>query len=359
MKIDDLMNKVGTWLEGKGKDSDIVISSRIRLARNLDNFVFLTLANEEQKKEIVGFIHNALVSAKIIPPMHYFSFKDLTSADKHLLLERHLISRDHAEAPNGVTGQNGSRALVINDKETSSIMINEEDHLRIQGLRSGFQLAELWDEINELDSRMEKHLPYAFSSQFGYLTACPTNVGTGLRFSVMVHLPALVLSKQIEKVFQALTRVKYTVRGFLGEGSQSMGDFYQISNLVTLGRAEKDILSEMENVIPEIIKYERTWREKLLNEQANQTKDRIWRAYGILKNAYTITSGETMELLSAVRMGINIGLIKDLTIAQVNEMFIFSQPAHLQRIAGEALGPEERDIFRASYFRGKLTKPSK
>lgn len=349
MKLDDLTTRVGAWMKGTGPESDIVISTRIRLARNLDNFVFLTLATEPQRKETVQFISDTLNSAKIIPSMYYFNLKELSELDRHFLVERHLISKDHAESA-------GTRAVAFNQNETCSIMINEEDHLRIQGLQSGFQLFELWDEINALDTKLEKALPYAFSPQFGYLTACPTNVGTGLRVSVMLHLPALTLGKQIEKVFHALAKIKYTVRGFYGEGTQAVGDFYQLSNLISLGRSEKEIISEMHSVIPEIIKYERTWRTKLLEDQTKLLEDRIWRAYGILKYSHNIPSAETMELLSSIRLGANIELIKDLTIPQINELFIYTQPAHLQKIAKRVLNAAERDVFRGTFIREKLAK---
>lgn len=349
MKLDDLTTRVGAWMKGTGPESDIVISSRIRLARNLDNFVFLTLASEPQKKELVQFISDALNTAKIMPSMYYFNLKELNELDREFLVERHLISKDHAEAT-------GTRAVAFNQNETCSIMINEEDHLRIQGMRSGFHLSELWEEINELDNKLGKALPFAFSPQFGYLTACPTNVGTGLRVSVMLHLPALTIAKQIEKVFHALAKIKYTVRGFYGEGTQAAGDFYQLSNLISLGRSEKEIISEMQSVIPEIIKYERTWRTKLLEDQSKYLEDRIWRAYGILKYSHTIPSSEAMELLSAIRLGTNIELIKDMTIPQINELFIYTQPAHLQKIAKRSLNAAERDIFRGTFFREKLAK---
>lgn len=349
MKLDDLINRVGEWLKGPGTDADVVVSSRLRLARNLDNFTFQTMANETQRKELIQFVSDTLSGSKMIKSMFFFNLKDLPELDRYFLVERHLISREHAEA-------SGSRAVIFNQSETYAIMVNEEDHLRIQGLRGGFQLLELWDEINELDSHLEKYLPYAFSPEFGYLTACPTNVGTGLRVSVMLHLPALTMGKQIDKVFQALSRIKYTVRGFYGEGSQATGNFYQISNLASLGKSEKEIVGEMKNVIPEIIKYERTWRQKLLSDNSQLLMDRIRRSYGILSNAHLISSSEAMELLSLVRLGIDLGLIKNIPTSVINELFVFTQPAHLQKLARRDLNPTERDIFRATFIRERLLK---
>lgn len=349
MKLDKLVSGVGEWLKGKGADADIVISSRVRLARNLSNFIFLTNANEAQRSEVANYIQEKVKSARLSSSLVYIDLKELSDSDKEFLVERHLISRDHAKG-------NGPRAVAFDGRESWSIMVNEEDHLRIQVLRSGFQLGAAWEAINDIDNKLEKHLGYAFSPQFGYLTACPTNVGTGLRISVMLHLPALSMTKQIEKVFHTLVRIKYTVRGFYGEGTRASGDFYQISNQVSLGKSEKEVINEMQNVMPEIIRYERTWREKLLNEPSKKLSDRISRAYGILSYANAISSEETMELLSSVRLGVNLKLIRGLSINTINELFILSQPVHLQKIAKRSLKPDERDVFRAELIREKVKK---
>ena len=235
-------------------------------------------------------------------------------------------------------------------------MVNEEDHLRIQVMLSGFSLDEAWEQINQLDDQLEEQLAYAFSPQLGYLTACPTNVGTGIRVSVMLHLPALVQTKQIDKVFRALQKINLAVRGLYGEGTQAFGDFYQISNQVTLGKSEDELIRNLSDVVPQIIEYERTARQALLNERRQHLHDQVSRAYGILKTAQTISSEETMHLLSSVRMGINLGLIDDLAIATVNELFIQTQPAHLQKIQGTELGVEERNVARASYLRSRLVQ---
>ncbi len=233
-------------------------------------------------------------------------------------------------------------------------MINEEDHLRIQVLRSGFALENCWNEIDRIDDLLEEQVTYAFSQQMGYLTACPTNVGTGIRVSVMLHLPALVMTKEIQKVFQALHKISLAVRGLYGEGSQAMGDFYQISNQVTLGKSEEAIIEELKDVVPNIIAYERRVRNALVHENRQNLHDQIARAYAILKGAQTISSEETMHLLSSVRMGINLGLIDDLKIPTINELFIHTQPAHLQKIRKESLASAERNVARASYLRMRL-----
>jgi protein arginine kinase len=233
-------------------------------------------------------------------------------------------------------------------------MINEEDHLRLQVIRSGFALDECWQDVDRLDDQLEQRIHYAFNDEFGYLTACPTNVGTGMRASVMLHLPALVLSKQIEKVFRSLQKIHLAVRGLYGEGSRASGDFYQISNQVTLGKAETTILSEIRDVIPQIIAYERQARSALTRESRQALHDRVSRAFGTLRSATMITSEETMDLLSSVRLGINLGLIEDITIPTVNELFIHTQSAHLQKLMGSALDTEERNSARARYLRTRL-----
>ncbi len=234
-------------------------------------------------------------------------------------------------------------------------MVNEEDHLRVQFMFSGFRLPEVWDAVNQLDDQLEEQLAYAFSPQLGYLTACPTNVGTGIRVGVMLHLPGLVQTKQIDKVFRALQKINLAVRGLYGEGSQASGDFYQISNQQTLGKSEPELIKILTDVVPQVLQYERTARQTLLTERRQHLHDQVSRAYGVLKTAQTISSEETMLLLSSVRMGINLGLIDDLSIATVNELFIQTQPAFLQKLRGSELGVEERNVARASYLRSRLS----
>jgi len=348
MKIDDLLNQSGEWLKGTGLDSDIVISSRVRLARNLSRFPFLTVATPSIRVEIEEFIKDRLKDKKIDKDISYFSVDKLNQIDRHLLMERHLISRELAD-----DGKN-AKGIAFSQDETISIMVNEEDHLRMQVLRSGLQFESAWKEIDRIDSILEGSLNYAFSSQFGYLTCCPTNVGTGMRISIMVHLPALVFVKQMDKVLQSLSRINYSVRGLFGEGTPGIGDYYQISNQITLGKSEGDIVQEMKNVIPQIIQFERTWRYKLLEDDRKRVEDRVWRAYGILRNARSISTEETMDLLSAVRLGLNLKILNTITVDVINELFIFTQPSHLQRIKGRPLEPAERDAIRADFLREKL-----
>ena len=235
-----------------------------------------------------------------------------------------------------------------------SLMVNEEDHLRIQVMHSGLDLKAAWEEISALDDEIEREVSYAFDKRLGYLTACPTNAGTGLRVSVMLHLPAVALTEQVEKIFRSLQKINVAVRGLYGEGSQPAGDFYQISNQITLGRDEANLIGTVSDVVPTIIEYERKARKYLEEEKREVLHDRISRAYGILRNAQTITSEETMHLLSRVRMGINMGLIDDLRIPTVNELFIYTQPAHLQKLTGSEMNSADRNIERARYLREHL-----
>lgn len=350
MELVELARSSGQWLRGSGPESDIVISSRIRLARNLADFPFITRANSGDKREIETTLRNEITALRTAASSCYFDVEHLQTLDRQFLVERQLISREHAES-------DGARGVVIGQDERFSVMINEEDHLRIQVMHSGLDVHETWNQINELDDAIEQRVTYAYSNRLGYLTACPTNVGTGLRVSVMMHLPALVITRQIEKVFRSLQKINLAVRGLYGEGSQAMGDFYQISNQITLGRSEQDLIKQVIDVVPVLINYEREARDFLVRESHQTLHDRVSRAYGILRTAQTISSEETMHLLSSVRMGVNLGLIGDLEIPTVNKLFIHTQPAHLQKLRGVPLDSADRNVERASYLRRHLNKP--
>ena len=347
MNLDTLTQTSGEWLRGTGPESDIVISSRIRLARNVAAFPFTNRASAYQKAEIEGMLRDRVARLDLDPRLEYINVPNLSPLDRQFLVERQLISRELAAAE-------GPRGVAVGPRETISIMVNEEDHLRLQVMRSGFALDEAWQDIDRHDDLVEQKVSYAFSEEFGYLTACPTNVGTGMRASVMLHLPALGITKQIEKVFRALQKINLAVRGLYGEGSRASGDFYQISNQVTLGKGEPTILSEIREVIPQIITYERQARTTLIRETRQLLQDRVSRAFGTLCNATMMTSEETMDLLSSVRLGINLELLQDLTIPTVNELFIHTQPAHLQKLMGTPLDGEERNTARARYLRSRL-----
>jgi protein arginine kinase len=347
MEIKDLSDNTGEWLRGTGKESDIVISSRVRLARNIAGFPVRSRANLKQRRESESLVRETIIERKIAQDVSYVNLNQATAIDKLFLVERHLISKEHAEGE-------GERGVAFGKSETVSLMINEEDHLRIQVIRSGFELKKTWDTIDEIDNILGESLNFAFSSRFGYLTACPTNVGTGMRVSVMLHLPALGMTKHIEKVFNAVGKLGLVVRGLYGEGTKVSGDLYQISNQFALGKSEKEILSIIESVIPRITSYERMARKALVMESKDQLEDRIWRSYGMLKAARMITSEEILQLLSQVRMGVNIGLIDDIEMQTLNELFVLTLPAHLQKLEGCELDSAQRNVIRASYVRKRL-----
>jgi len=348
MIIDDLTRRPGEWLSGTGPLSDIVISSRIRLARNIAGFPFLTKANANQRAELQRILRENIEQLKLDEPVYYVDVERITDLDRRILVERHLISRQHAE------GQ-GSRGVAIGSRETVALMVNEEDHLRTQVLRSGLQLDELWREVDRIDEMLSARIEFAFHKRYGYLTACPTNVGTGIRVSVMLHLPALRMTGEMERVIRAARDMRLAVRGLYGEGTEAAGDFFQVSNQTSLGRSEEDIVNEFKHiVIPKIVDYEQQARQALLREKMVALDDKIWRAYGLLTTARTMSSDETLALLSHIRMGVHLGRIDRMSMGLINELFIHTQPAHLQKLCGEMLDGEQRSITRADYIRKRL-----
>ncbi|MCL4116705.1 UNVERIFIED_CONTAM: hypothetical protein GTU68_042633, partial [Idotea baltica] len=279
--------------------------------------------------------------------LSFINVAELELLDRQLLVERQLISRELANSE-------GARSVAIDPQEQLSLMINEEDHLRLQVIKSGLDLDGAWDLIDTLDNQIESKVTYAYNEDLGYLTACPTNVGTGMRVSVLVHLPALVITKQIEKVFRSAQKINLVVRGLYGEGTQAMGDFYQVSNQITLGKSEQELIALVADVIGVVLDYERKARDFLINEKQNDLFDKVSRAYGMLQSAQQISSEETMHLLSRVRMGVNLGLIGNLEIPDINQLFIRTQPAHLQKIHQSELDTDQRNIERANYLHDQL-----
>src|SRR6478609_2653375 len=295
MKLSELTQHAGEWLRGSGPMSEIVISSRIRLARNVAGFNFLSRCTRHQRQALEAKVRQIILESGVAPQTFYVDLEQATDMDRQLLVERHLISKPHAAAE-------GARGVAIGENETVSIMGNEEDHLRLQVLRSGLQLEEAWDEITRIDDQLESKLDWAFHPRFGYLTACPTNVGTGIRVSVMLHLPALKLTGEIEKVFRAAKDMRLAVRGLYGEGTEATGDFYQISNQTTLGKTEDEIISDFKHlVIPKIIDYEHHARRTLLNDRTVALDDKIYRAMGLLKFARLLASEDVLFALSHLR----------------------------------------------------------
>ncbi len=345
--LDELAKSSGEWLRGDGPDSDIVVSSRVRLARNVAGFPFMSKADDDVRLRLVDTQLKAVTAASDGREFQFLNIALLEEIDAQLLMERQLISRELAE-------MEGPRGVIIGPGEHVSVMLNEEDHLRIQVLQSGFALKECWDIANELDTGIEKTVTYAFDEELGYLTACPTNVGTGIRVSVMLHLPGLRMTREIQKVNQAAQKINLAVRGLYGEGSQALGDFFQISNQMTLGCSETELIDNMLEVVPQIIGYERRVRDLLCRENRQALDDKIARARAILTGARSISSDETMHLLSNLRMGINLGIIDDISIGDVNALFVHTQPSHLQKLHGGPLKTAERNAARASYLRSRL-----
>ncbi len=347
--LDEVVRQAGEWLRGVGPLHDIVISTRIRLARNIRGFLFLPRADNDMRREIAETVNAAVRRAGSLKDLIHLDVAGLDELDRLLLVERHLISRQHAEG-------SGARRVAFDPSESAAIMINEEDHLRIQVMRSGLQADEAWEQINAIDDALEAQLDYEFHPQYGYLTACPTNVGTGIRVSVMLHLPALRLTNELEKVGQAARDMKLAVRGLHGEGTEALGDFFQISNQITLGRSELEIIDDFARaVIPKIVDYERQARDVLLKNRPQALDDKIWRAMGMLKSARLMSSTEAMQYLSHVRMGLHVGRLSTIDLQTLNELFLQIQPAHLQKLHGERLTGEQRSVERAAFIRARLS----
>ncbi len=350
MELESLVRESGEWLRGAGRESDIVISSRVRLARNVASYPFVTRLTTQERNELETLLRRTIDQIAPSFQLTYVDVDQLEELDRQLLVERQLISRELAEAE-------GPRGVAFDPQEQLSLMILEEDHLRIQVVHSGLELEAAWRQMEQVHQQLQQRLTFAFHDQFGYLTACPTNVGTGMRVSVMMHLPALVLTRQMDHLFRSLQKINLAVRGLYGEGSQPVGDFFQISNQVTLGRSEQDLLHQVGEVVPTILEYERKAREYLLKEGYENVLDQVNRAYSILKACRTISSEETLQLLSRVRMGVNMGLIQDVPLEVLNKLIIYTQPAHLQKLHGEQLDSAQRNIHRARYLRRLLGTP--
>lgn len=346
-ELKHLLSSTCEWLKGSGPESDVVISSRIRLARNLSGYMFLGKMEVNEEGKLILEVQKAVKASQNLKDASFIHYRELKDVDRQFLLERHLISREHAAGK-------GKKALVVTMNEIISIMVLEEDHLRLQAFQSGFNLLEAWRIIDKVDSELEETLAYSFDPALGYLTACPTNVGTGLRASCMLHLPCLVMTKQINKILQAVAKLGLAVRGLYGEGTQAVGNFFQFSNQVTLGQNEEDIIDNLNRVIRQVIEHEKEARKYLLEKKGKKVEDQVWRALGILKAARLISSNETISHLSLVRLGVDMGLIEGLSRATLNTLFLFIQPAHLQKFYGGDLGSAERDAKRAELMREKL-----
>lgn len=329
-------------------DRSIVITSRVRLARNVRSYPFPGWLKKAERLELLGKIQDAVSKLPSMQPAGTNKTLDqFTPLEKQMLVEQHMISREHA-------AKNAGSGLVVNTDHTLSIMLNEEDHLRLQAIRPGFQLLETWQSVDQVDTDLESSLDFAYSPTLGYLTACPTNVGTGMRASAMLHLPGLVLSDQVNQVIKSVNQIGLAVRGLYGEGTEALGNLFQISNQMTLGESEVQIIERLNKVIHSIVEHEQNAREKLMQEKARMLADQIGRAYGIMLYAYSLSSKEALNLLSLLRLGVDIHLLPEALQAKIDELFIGTQPAHLQQASGKKLNAEERDAFRADVLREKL-----
>jgi len=339
------------WMKAdEGPESDIVVSSRVRLARNLIHIPFPHLLNLETGMKSLQEIKNAWQKSRENDneKMELITFDQISALDRQILMEKHLISPQHAESNSAYKG------VLINENGSLCMMINEEDHLRMQCFLPGLQVKESYRRVHELDDKLEIELNYAFDSRRGYLTSCPTNVGTGMRASLMLHLPAIVMSGQINGVFHTLGQLGMTVRGLYGEGTEMIGNLFQLSNQITLGQSEDDINQNITSISLRIVEQERLTREKLRSEMPYQLEDTIGRAYGILTNACLMTSNEALSLLSSVRLGIDMGIIKNIKLDAINELIVAIRPAHLQKKVGQEMNPAQRDITRARVIKERF-----
>lgn len=337
------------WLRADGADSDVVMSSRVRLARNIAGFPFLSKASDEDRRQTLELVRDRVLSGGISEGMLWVDVAESSEDERHLLVERHLISRQHAK------GSGARGAAISAPDERLSIMVNEEDHLRIQVMRSGLAVAEAMTQIDAVDDAIEGQIGYAFSPRFGYLTACPTNVGTGMRVSVMLHLPGLRMTGEIEKVRRAAKSLNLAVRGFYGEGSEASGDLFQISNQTTLGKTERRIVRDFEStILPKVLDYERKSRHALLTRSRLKVVDRSHRALGILQSARLMTAEEALKLISRVRLGVLLGVVEGVELSTLNRLILLTQPAHLQRAVKSTLNQAQRRIARADLCRDRL-----
>lgn len=339
------------WLDASGPASHLVLSTRVRLARNLSAHVFLGRNGDQERESILGTVEKAARETAALRDAVRFRVDQLDHADRRLLHERHLVSKDLAGLDDGSLVRTGATVLV---RDQLGVMVNEEDHLRLQGIRSGFALDAAYADVDRLDTELGQRLAFAFHPEFGYLTSCPTNVGTGLRASVLIHLPGLVLTKEISKVLQGLAQVGLTFRGLYGEGSEVVGNFFQLSNQTTLGKSEHDLLDHLGKMVRQVMEYEEQARQVLLRDAPAIIEDKVWRAFGLLRYARSLSFEEAMNLLSGVRLGVGLELIPDVGMYTLNKLLIYTQPAHLAVAEGMPLDDPELSVRRARYVRRVL-----
>jgi protein arginine kinase len=347
LPVSEMLKADNKWFSDEGPAADAVLSTRVRLARNIKGMRFPGRMHPEEANSVILRVESAARNVDRLSTSSLFTMENLSVFERQFLLERHLISYDLASSG----GQSG---LIFSDNELVSAMVNEEDHVRIQALMPGFQLDECYALANQMDDLFESSLEWAFSDEFGYLTACPTNVGTGLRASVLVHLPALVLTRKMRKVLSGIQQIGLAVRGYYGEGTDVLGNFFQISNQITLGEKETNALLNLERVVRQLMDYEEKAREVLMRDAQQQIYDKVKRALGVFTNAYLLSSDEAIGLASAIRLGRSLGIEGLPKISTLNEILLYSQPAHLQLMAGEEMGSEKRNSYRAKFISEKM-----
>ena len=348
MNLNRLKGKVGEWLRG-GPQGDVVISSRVRLARNVAGHPFVPRASEQEIRRIEALLSKKIASAHIEPKLTYHRLDGMDRTLIEVLVERHLISHDHAEA-------DWVRGVAFDAAERVSVMVNEEDHLRMQVVRGGLRVGKVWEQVDKLDDRLAEQIPFAFSCKYGYLTACPTNAGTGMRASVMLHLPALIISREMDKVISMVHQRRLAVRGLFGEGTQGSGDFYQLSNQVTLGVTEEQIVAEVTRTASQLATLEREARQSLLDKHRTELQGRLNRALEFLLSASMISSEEALHFLSQVRLGVTMNVIKDVRLEKLNEVFLLTLPGHLQTMEGRSMESLQRNELRARYVKERLAE---
>jgi protein arginine kinase len=341
------------WLEASGPHADIVLSTRVRLARNLQGHAFSMRIREPEREQIFDQVRRACERTAVKGGIT-LDLSALAPLSRRVLLERHLISRELAG--DGEDGPSRGAGLVVGPRDAVGVMINEEDHLRLQVLLSGLRLREAYQTVDRLDEDLGGQLPFAYHQEYGFLTSCPTNAGTGLRASILIHLPGLVLTKEIGRILQGITQVGLTFRGLYGEGSEVVGNFFQISNQTTLGRSEEDLVDHLEKIVGQVIQYESRARRVLLRDAPMVIEDKIWRAYGLLRYARSLSFEEVMNLLSGVRLGVSMNLLSGLRVYTLNKIMIYAQQAHLEQAAGRVLSDADRDAHRAAYVRRILAE---
>jgi protein arginine kinase len=346
-----MIKRPAVWLNAEGDESEIILSSRVRIARNLFKFRFTHNLDNDGLAEILKRAQTAAFESDTFKDNQYVAMGEISALDRQFLAERHLVSRDFLF-------NSSNRGLVVNKDEDVCLMINEEDHLRMQAFGAGLSLSTAYEKVNRLDNELNPRLEMAYSERFGYLTACPTNLGTGLRVSVLIHLPGLVHSKEINKLLESLGKLKHTIRGLYGEGSEVMGNFFQLSNSATLGTSEEDIIKNLKDMTTKVIQFERKAREMLFRKARSLLEDKVWRAYGLLRYAHSVSTKEALSLISAVRLGVGVGIIEDISIKSLNKLLIYTQPAHLQKLNDETMDAQERDVARAEYIRKTLSGTS-